>query len=149
MFVHSLSRNPQGRINVIKCLSRMLFRHIKQQNSNASQGYCIKTREMCKSPANPGADVNYEMRGTGQSVLIAVVSYGNLEIVKVLIETGADVNRICVNGNIPSIQATVNKHAGCVKMSIYTGADVKPDDHYTTTSLIEATKNGHIECVKL
>ena len=60
-----------------------------------------------------GADVNSEIRSTGQSVLTDEVRWCDLEIVEVLIDAGADVNRLSVNAKISSIQAAVAMRWQC------------------------------------
>ena len=73
----------------------------------------------------------------------------HLEIVKLLVLHGADVNSINKNGESSLIVASVNGHSDIVKLLVKNGADVNIKDKDGNTSLICASYRGYLEIVKI
>ena len=73
--------------------------------------------------------------------------YGHLEVVKLLILNGADVNDI-INGYSSLIYASMNGFREVVKLLILNGADVNAVN-VGYSSLMYASKNGHVEIIEL
>jgi ankyrin repeat protein len=72
-----------------------------------------------------------------------------LEIVKLLLENGADIN-LPSNGNYtPLISAVRNGHLETVKLLLENGPDISVPNNYVCGLLNSAAKNGHLEIIKL
>jgi ankyrin repeat protein len=80
--------------------------------------------------------------GTQSSTLIEAlnraVSKGYLEIVKVLLENGADVNGRVKSGDAPLHYAVENLHPEVIKYLLEKGADVNAQDEFGITPLHQA-----------
>ena len=74
---------------------------------------------------------------------------GYVEVAKLLIEKGADVNTTISNGFTPLYVACLNGDAELVKLLIEKGADVNPTKSDGLTPLYGACLKGHAELVKL
>jgi ankyrin repeat protein len=78
-----------------------------------------------------------------------VSAVGDREIVQLLIEKGADVNKTWKDGVTPLWVASQNGHEEVVKLLIANGADVKKSNENGVTPLWVASQNGHKGTVKL
>jgi ankyrin repeat protein len=74
---------------------------------------------------------------------------GHLEIVKVLIENGTDVNCKNNNGWTPLIWLSNYGNLEIVKVLIENGADVNCEDNDNWTPLIESSYQGYLKIVKV
>jgi hypothetical protein len=81
-------------------------------------------------------------------LLFVAVRKRNIEIVKALIEAGADVNTISYSGRTPLFDAVRYHNIEMVKALIEAGADVNKADNDRRTPLFNAVDNGYIEIVK-
>ena len=77
------------------------------------------------------------------------VSDNNVELMKFLIEKGADVNNADKDGESPLHKAAVEGHTEVVKLLIDAGADVNKANEVGWTPLHKAAGYGHTEVVKL
>ena len=112
-------------------------KELKQQELNnlmkeAVEKGCKSLVEFC---IKAGADNNYAIQYASAN--------GNTEIVKLLIEAGADVT---ADGNYAIRWASRNGHEEIVKLLIEAGADVTAENNY---AIAWASRNGHKEIVKL
>jgi len=115
-----------------------LLNAVKRENVNA-----------IRKLLNNGANVNQNI-GNGRSPLIQASSNGNLELVKLLLAKGADVNKANdKNGETPLYQASKWGHANVVKVLMAKGADVNKATKKGFTPLIAASMEGHMEVVTL
>ncbi|RYP05136.1 hypothetical protein DL764_004021 [Monosporascus ibericus] len=73
---------------------------------------------------------------------------GNVEMVKLLLEKGADVTTR-TNGRTPLNSASKNGHVEVVKLLLEKGVDTTITDKDGLTPLHSASKNGHIEVIKI
>jgi hypothetical protein len=89
------------------------------------------------------ADVNNR-----HSPLYAASQQGDIEVVKVLIASGADVNKTTPNGASPLYIASHKGHLEIVKTLLAAGADVNKTITGEVSSLYIASQNGHLEVVK-
>jgi ankyrin repeat protein len=95
-----------------------------------------------------GEDVNQEQDGV--PLLFVACQNGNLKIVKILIEHGADVNKSEKSSDSTSIlTAAQHGYLKIVELLIEHGADVNKVNSYGATPLILASDRGHIEMVKV
>ena len=70
------------------------------------------------------------------------------EVVKLLIEKGAVVNKQHKNGKTALMEAANNGHSQIVQMLIDAGADVRIQNKFKWNALMEASHKGHTEVVK-
>ena len=83
----------------------------------------------------------------GDSPLHLASINGHLEIMKLLIFHGADVNSKNNSGNTPLIWASKFGYLNIVKLLIDNNADVNSKNNYGNTPLIIAKKNNHLDIV--
>ena len=99
---------------------------------------------------NVGGDLNIKYKvNYGANPLHIASKNGRLDIVKKLINKGADVN---ANNNVnetPLHDASKNGHLEVVRELIYEGANVNDKNDNNKTPLYLASKNGHLEVVKI
>jgi ankyrin repeat protein len=69
--------------------------------------------------------------------------YGHLDVVKLLVESGADVHPY---DNLAIRHASRNGHLAVVKLLVESGADVHAQNNY---AIRIASENGHLDVVKL
>jgi ankyrin repeat protein len=98
----------------------VLHKYIKGVNDALERGANVNVRDEVK---------------WGWTVLMTAASIGNLEIVKLLVEHGADVNLKNVKGNTALILAAQNDNFNIVKYLVEKGADVKIKNEYGKTAL--------------
>ena len=76
-------------------------------------------------------------------------SSGHLEIVKLLLSHGADVNAQSSSGNTPLMYACASGHAEVVRSLLEAGANVEDHNENGHTPLMEAASAGHVEVAKI
>ncbi|ENH68893.1 Ankyrin-1 [Fusarium oxysporum f. sp. cubense race 1] len=77
------------------------------------------------------------------------VGNGNIEVVKMLLEKGADAAAANEYGRTPLHEASENSHLEIAKMLLEKGEDAGTANKYGWTPLHEASKNGHLEIAKM
>lgn len=75
-------------------------------------------------------------------------SRGRLEIVRLLLDYGADINASCFNGS-PILLAATNGHEEVVRLLLESGADVNLRSSVDRSPLAEASMEGHVGIVHL
>ena len=81
--------------------------------------------------------------------LMEAASSGHLEIVKLLISHGADVNAQSSSGNTPLMYACASGHAEVVRALLEAEANVEDHNENGHTPLMEAASAGHVEVAKI
>ena len=94
-----------------------------------------------------GANVNIVNRG--EPVIVGAASNGNLEVMDLLIDAGADVNIRSSYGITALIGASCFGHDDCVQSLCRAGADVNATGRHNSTALIAAAVRGKSTCMKL
>ena len=117
--------------------------------------------ELCKSgnarvvaeAVMNGANVNAkEKYGDGATALMWVATKGHIDIAKLLINHGADVNAKAKYGVTALMGAANDGKTQIVELLLKHSADVNAkcyDDYDGRTALMWAAKNGHIEIIEL
>ncbi|KAL5610415.1 hypothetical protein FOBRF1_006532 [Fusarium oxysporum] len=85
----------------------------------------------------------------GVDDLVKLVRNGNIEVVKMLLEKGADAAAVTKDGRTPLHEALKNGHSQIAKVLIEKGADARTADNYGSTPLYLALQNGHLEIAKV
>lgn len=94
-----------------------------------------------------GVDVNAAAtNGSGYNALTGAVTSGHTEIVKWLLENGADPNYRYANNYSPLLNAAANGHLEILKLLIAHGADLhaKTNDGKTALAFAEERKHGAV-----
>ncbi|KAM3072635.1 hypothetical protein ACMFMF_006974 [Clarireedia jacksonii] len=85
----------------------------------------------------------------GDAPLIQASSNGNIEVVRSLLDKGADISVTNKDGWTPLYIASSNGHLEVVKFLLEKDADLSIGDNIRCTPLIAASGYGHLEIVKL
>ena len=97
-----------------------------------------------------GADVNWHNRSAfSYTPLIKASQKGNIKIMGLLLNAGADVHQTDRNGYSSLMCAAYYGHEECVDLLLKAGADVNTGDRHYYTAAIYASQKGHDKCVKL
>jgi ankyrin repeat protein len=80
--------------------------------------------------------------------LIGAAVTGQLDIIKLLIEAGVNINK-AIYGYIALISASKNRHLKAVKLLLEAGANVNAKDNYGYTALMWAYTNRDPHMIKL
>lgn len=91
-------------------------------------------------------DVKREMRWP---IIVAASNHGRADIVRSIIETGANVNAINNSGDTAAILAAYNNYPEVIKLLASHGANLDIYGHDGGTALIWAAKKGHVEVVRI
>lgn len=107
--------------------------------------FAEENQSQCKSVA----DINGKPK-SGYTPLMTAVKNNNMEITKMLIEKGADVNDITINSRESAIFFAVNNdNIEIVKLLISKGADVNMVNAYAQTPLTIAVEKGNKKMINL
>ena len=105
------------------------------------------TVEMCQILLDHGAKVNAKTR-SGDTPLHAAAAAGNLDVVKLLLAKGADLNAKCsYTFATPLAWAALHNHGQVVEYLLAQGAEVDNENGYPTLSC--AAEGGDVEIIKL
>ncbi len=94
-----------------------------------------------------GVYINYRDQRAGYTPLIAACEVGNIEVVKLIIKYGANINKTDYGGNTPLIHALVNKKENIIKFLVEYGADVNIKGGFTALEL--AKENNQKKIIEL
>lgn len=81
--------------------------------------------------------------------LMEAASAGHVDIIRLLISHGADVNAQSSTGNTPLMYACAGGHVAAVKELLTHGANVEDHNENGHTPLMEAASAGHVEVAKV
>lgn len=84
----------------------------------------------------------------GATALHIATRNGNIEIAKILIENGANVNATDNEGWTPLMRATMSGNPGLVEMLLNHGADAIKTNSIGETAIVNAATSGCNECLK-
>ena len=152
-------KNRKAGVNIYTCIMISLFVFAIMCPSNgysedlnealikaAWSGDIVKVKELL---ANKGIDVNSRMDKSGWTALILASTEGHCDVVKALLENGADVNAKDVVNNTALMCASMNGHTDAVKLLLANGANVNDQDQYGFTPVIKAATYGRCDTVEV
>lgn len=96
-----------------------------------------------------GADLEAACSHDGLSPLMAAVNEENAEMVRVLLEAGADPNAVSKNSSFPLILVSWRKCTEIAKLLIEFGADLNKKSNRGATPLIYASSAGQLEMMQI
>lgn len=110
---------------------------------------CIENDEIDKAKEliQAGADV-HAVDSYGRNALMVAAGHGYLDIVKLLLEKGANVNTL-INGRSPLKSAAYCGHFDVVKLLIEHGAIILSASHDNWSALLSSYVNDHFDIAKL
>ncbi|WP_408097092.1 ankyrin repeat domain-containing protein [Peredibacter sp. HCB2-198] len=85
----------------------------------------------------------------GRTPLLYSTQLNRVEMAKILIENGADVNARDAKHDTPYLYAGAEGKNEILAMTLEKGADLKSTNRYGGTALIPAAEKGHLETVKM
>lgn len=96
-------------------------------------------------------NANVEDRGSKGDCtpLMEAASAGHVDIVKLLLEYGADANAQSSAGNTPLMYACNGGHEEIVKILLEQGANIEDHNENGHTPLMEAASSGHVNIAKI
>lgn len=95
-------------------------------------------------------DVNAELPGDTDSPLMAAAEHADqLDLMKLLITAGADVNKRNSDMDTPLLVACYAENIEAVKLLVEHGADVNAAELYGVTSLMEAVTENQVEVIEI
>lgn len=98
---------------------------------------------------NTGGDIN-KPNQRGQTALMWAAQRGHLEVVKFLVQLGANVNAVDTDRQEPALMwATKKGQKAVVEFLIANGADVNLGDQFKETPLMDAARYGHKDLCEL
>ena len=74
---------------------------------------------------------------------------GHIDVVKVLLKAGADVNRRNRTGNSPEIYAASKGHSDILELFVRMDADLSPRAQSDLTPLVASARSGHSDAVRI
>lgn len=95
----------------------------------------------------PNYDVNFGKNGT--TMLMVAAEKGYINLAKLLVKEGANINAADAYGSTALSLAAGNNQSAMVKYLISIKANVNQASAYGYTALMEATRNGNTDIVKL
>lgn len=110
-----------------------------------------QTTELEKLIASmPAEDRNVDpVSNFGFTPLFTATQYNNPEVVRVLLENGADPNKAAHDGVNPLMMAAKNGYLAILEALIAKGADVNFSENFGCTPLVLAAKYGFLEIVNV
>ncbi|CAK9115057.1 unnamed protein product [Durusdinium trenchii] len=105
----------------------------------------IEVTSLLQKPQNPngtGADID-------RPPMFLAAERGHLEVVRLLLEAGADLNAATQCGHTVLMFAAQNGHPDVVRVLLEAGADPKAATQDWATALMFAAQNGHPDVVRL
>ncbi|XP_071482918.1 ankyrin repeat and KH domain-containing protein mask-like, partial [Diadema antillarum] len=96
-------------------------------------------------------NANVEDRGSKGDCtpLMEAASAGHVDLVKLLLEYGADTNAQSSAGNTPLMYACNGGHEEIVKLLLDQGANIEDHNENGHTPLMEAASSGHVNIAKI
>lgn len=123
---------------------RLILDETEQLQNAVSYNDFKKAKECLEQGANPNGDNKYSIKP-----LMIATAQGSLEIVKILIKQGADINGKDKNGNNALVYCSDYGYAkGIAKLLVDNGIEINHRNKDGETALEKITNNYHFEMAK-
>ena len=134
-----------------------LVREFIREGADISAGYSQNAFDLAKEMESETKliEIFIDAKGVdaivrdGRTVLIYAAWNGSTEVVKLLIDNGADLNHKSNHGDTALMYAARDGHTDVVKFLIDNGVDLNHKNNGGVTALIYAARKEHTEVVKL
>ncbi len=124
---------------------QMTSLEIAQFIRSSRSGDFLKVNKIIKA----GIDVNIKGQ-EGTIALIEAAQFNNLDIVRLLIKQGVDVNAIDnIVGWTALMPTARNGHTDIINLLVKAGADINAIDKEGTTALVQAAIGGHLDIIRV
>lgn len=139
-----------SRLDAMESQPELQDHALQAKNTNLLQAAKVGALETTKELIKDGANVNCA-DAEGNSPLIFAAFYGHQDCVRLLIDSGADVNQINNwKDKWTALQfACARGHAECVRLLIDSGANIDHVNNKGNTALMNAVDTNHITCVRI
>ncbi|EJD73951.1 KH domain-containing protein [Loa loa] len=114
-------------------------------NLAVSAGYLDLTKELVEIRGNP----NYISTNNDRTPLMEACCAGHSDIVKHLLEHGADMNAVSATKNTPLIYASAAGNVECASLLLDYGCDITIRNDNGHCALMEAASSGYLDVVSL
>src|SRR5450755_2273019 len=111
--------------------------------------WCVTDLEKVRLLLAKGANVNARSKQGATPLLIAAIDDGASEVVKLLLEAGADVKATDGSHSTVLLAAASANDLASVKLLLQKGADVNARDDFGFTPLMNAAAEGNAEMVRM
>ncbi len=98
---------------------------------------------------NNGAYINEKESTQDFSPLLVASSRGNMTIIQILVENGANINQVSKAGTTPLIEATAGNRPKVVKYLLINGADKSYRTHNNSTVIEKYRDKNALEIAKM
>ena len=94
------------------------------------------------------ADLNKPCEEFGAMAVFAAAQHRHLDVVHLLIQKGADMEKADYNGRTPLCIASQNGYLDVVRLLIEKGADIDKAENDGWTPVYVPSQNGHLDVVR-
>lgn len=123
------------------------FRSAAQQGNTEGLHNLLQTTYKVAGRVVPTYDIN-SVDGNGNTALTLAAANGHSDVVKMLIDSNANVNLASKSGNTPLHHAAANGHTSIISQLQAGGADINAENKNGQTALHRAAQLGHTETVQ-
>jgi hypothetical protein len=130
------------------CTDKDKSEKVSAPNAGINQAIVMGDIETVQQHIEAGTDLNEDEWTHGSSPLITAAVFGELEITKMLINAGAELNFKNDEGSTPLITAAAFEHTDVAKLLIDSGANIDLTNNDGSTALMLAVLYSNIDLVK-
>lgn len=141
----------QGHENIVKLLLEYSKDILKDSDLAPSLHAAIENGKaaIVELLLQNGAKANTKEKLSKEYPLSMAATFGNVKIIKLLLDRGADIEIETKTGCTPLILASKHDHVLTAQCLLENKADVNKKDNYGKSSLFYACRYGHLDIVKL
>jgi len=126
---------------------------LENQNGDGEESNVRRTKDQSRSEGSekrPSKEmIRSHLENGPDTTIIEASKNGHIEIVKVMIEKGLDINTLDDVGYTALSYAALNGYLDVVDLLIEYGADVNVTNHWGGNALVQAAFFGHVDIAKI